>query len=117
ITLGRGPAEEAAAARALRHAAIVPLLDAGADCDPETSIARGFQSRERIDGRTLASLLEVEHQLTIERTVALALALLPALAYAHREGVVHRGLRPASIWLGPDGAPLLVDFGLAPREG
>jgi class 3 adenylate cyclase/predicted ATPase len=49
--------------------------------------------------------------------VRIAAAVADALAHAHARLVVHRDVKPANILLGPDGAPVLVDFGLALGEG
>ncbi len=46
----------------------------------------------------------------IEEAVALGEALAGALDHAHRQGVLHRALRPSNVLLGADGNPLLADF-------
>jgi hypothetical protein len=43
--------------------------------------------------------------------------VLRALAYAHREGVVHRDVAPSNIIITPEGTAKLTDFGLARTEG
>src|SRR5262249_21034037 len=43
--------------------------------------------------------------------------LAGAVHYAHRQGVVHRDLKPGNVLLTADGAPKVTDFGLARRLG
>ncbi|MBI2567972.1 MAG: protein kinase [Candidatus Schekmanbacteria bacterium] len=43
--------------------------------------------------------------------------LCSPLAYLHGEGLVHRDIKPDNILLRPDGAPVIVDFGLAAQFG
>jgi serine/threonine-protein kinase len=51
--------------------------------------------------------------MAVDEAVELLLPLADALDYAHRQGLVHRDLKPGNVLLRPDGSPVLADFGLA----
>jgi tetratricopeptide (TPR) repeat protein len=72
-----------------------------------------FISMALVEGRDLASLLEHEGRLPMERGLRFARQLCAALEAAHGEGVVHRDLKPQNILI--DGADhvYISDFGLA----
>jgi serine/threonine-protein kinase len=65
-----------------------------------------------IEGPTLRNALDRVRRLSEEDTFRLADELLDALACAHRQGIVHRDVKPENIILGDTGA-VLVDFGIA----
>ena len=100
---------EAKAAAKLRHPNIVPLFEAGID-GPRYYMAAAF-----VEGQTLAARLE-SHALPVTDAARLVQGLASALDYAHRQGVVHRDVKPANIMLDTQGEPLLMDFGLARLE-
>ena len=109
-----GSAEALAAARArirreaevlgqLDHPGIVPLLDVVDDGDDVVLVMPWLRGGSLAD-RGVMSPAEIE---------ALADHLLPALAAAHRAGVVHRDVKPANVLFDDDSRPLLADFGVA----
>jgi Protein kinase domain len=59
------------------------------------------------------SLAAAATPLAVQDLVVLGLGLARAVAGMHRRGVMHRNICPANIVVGDDGAPCLVDFGLA----
>src|SRR5262249_42662251 len=67
-----------------------------------------------VEGRTLAEALD-EKQLSLRDAVRVVRQLAEALAYAHRQGVVHRDVKPANVVLDRNDEPHLIDFGLATR--
>ena len=105
---------EAVAAARLAHPGIVATFDAGTDGD------LAFIVMELVPGRTLRDALAEARTLPPAVAVPLAAEVADALEHAHREGLVHRDVKPANILLTEqegETAPLLrvkvADFGIA----
>jgi len=90
----------------LSHPHIVKLLDVGRE-------ELLYYSMELVSGRSLKVLVQSEGQLSVDRTMKLLLPIAEALAASHREGVIHRDVKPENILVDLDDFPRLTDFGLA----
>ncbi len=99
--------QEARAAAALSHPAMVTLHDMGED--EHVGLYLVF---ERIIGPTLRERLHDKGPLPPIEVARLARALGSALTHAHAAGVVHRDVKPENVMLSPVG-PKLTDFGIA----
>src|SRR4051812_13940142 len=99
---------EARAAAELEHPNIVPVYDAG-EVEGRLYLAMKF-----IEGTDLAQILEKEGTLSPERTMAYLQQLADALDAAHKNGLIHRDVKPANALLEGDRL-YLTDFGLTRR--
>jgi serine/threonine protein kinase len=76
-----------------------------------------FLTMELVEGETLSKSIPA-HGFSMERFLSLAIALTDAVTAAHRQGILHRDLKPDNVMLTPDGRLKVLDFGLAKlREG
>ncbi|MEE9562420.1 MAG: serine/threonine-protein kinase, partial [Thermoanaerobaculia bacterium] len=96
---------EAKVISSLQHPNICTLHDIGSENGID------FLVMEFLDGKTLAAQLE-RGPLPMHELFPVAIAIADALDKAHRQGLVHRDLKPGNIMLTRAGAKLL-DFGLA----
>jgi eukaryotic-like serine/threonine-protein kinase len=101
---------EAQSAAGLRHPNIVPVYEVGGARD-YPFIVSAF-----INGQTLAEELS-RRRFDFSESAQIARAMADALQYAHDRLIVHRDVKPSNIMLEADGQPLLMDFGVAKREG
>jgi serine/threonine-protein kinase len=93
-------------ARGLRHRNIIRIHDVG------EAGGTAYVAMELVEGESLRKILE-EAPLSIARAIQIADEIASALAYAHEEGVVHRGVRPSNIIVPRSGGAKLGDFGIA----
>ncbi len=91
----------------LDHPGIVRLLDGGSTDD-----GVHYLVMERIEGVPITTYAR-EHQLSVQDRIALLRRVCSAVKYAHGKLVVHRDLKPSNILVDGDGAPRLLDFGIA----
>ena len=74
-----------------------------------------FVVSKYIDGTDLATRLK-QSRLSIHEAVELVATVAEALHHAHKQGLVHRDIKPGNILLDKSGKPFVADFGLALRE-
>lgn len=98
--------EEARAASALNHPAVVTIYEAG-QIGPQPYIAM-----ELVAGDTLREILTYG-ALPLRRALRIAVQIAEGLTKAHEAGLVHRDLKPENIKVSIDGFAKILDFGLA----
>ncbi|MFJ8664644.1 protein kinase [Streptomyces sp. NPDC093600] len=72
---------------------------------------------ELIEGKSLADAVREDGTLTPHRAAEVGLAILDVLRSAHREGILHRDVKPSNVLIAEDGRVVLTDFGIAQVEG
>src|ERR1700750_2052123 len=104
--------QEAMAAAAIRHPNTVSVTDYGI-LDGTTP----YLVMEFVEGRSLHEMLSQQKRLPPAEALRIMLAICAGVAAAHREGIVHRALKPLNIMLRPGEPPgeslKVLDFGLA----
>ncbi len=103
---------EAQAAGRLSHPGIVAIHDIAEDQYGQPYIVQEF-----VEGRPLNLLLGPTVQLPLELLLDIGIQVAQALDYAHRNGVIHRDIKPPNIIVTPDGHAKIADFGIARMEG
>jgi eukaryotic-like serine/threonine-protein kinase len=121
---------EAVAVAKLSHPNVVTVYDTGVDSFVNNAgrvERRAYLVMELLRGATLRTLMssDPEDRPTLREAVKIAAEIGDGLGYAHRNGVVHRDVKPANIFVetspGPIGARFgrvrVVDFGIAKGIG
>jgi tRNA A-37 threonylcarbamoyl transferase component Bud32 len=100
---------EATAAARLDHPAAVAIYDA--DVDPETGAS--YIAMEWVDGLSLRDHLVAGGSIPVAEAVDIVRQVAEALDAAHRQGLIHRDVKPANILIDRKGRAKLSDFGIA----
>ena len=94
----------------LDHPNIVPVHDVGS-----TEQFPCFVVSKYVDGASLYTRIR-QSRLSLHGVVELVATVAEALHHAHKQGLVHRDIKPGNILLDKSGRPFVGDFGLALRE-
>jgi serine/threonine-protein kinase len=98
---------EAESAGNLTHPNIIRIFDAGEDQEV------AYIAMELLEGEDLKKYSEKENLLPFEQVIDLVIKVADGLDYAHKQGVVHRDIKPGNIMLLKDGTLRITDFGIA----
>jgi serine/threonine protein kinase len=106
---------EAQAAAGLNHPTIVAVYDSGEDIVGTGTDAASlpYIVMELVEGETVRDILRSGAGFTPERALQVARDVLTALDYSHRNGIVHRDIKPGNVMITKSGAIKVMDFGIA----
>ena len=98
---------EAAAASKMSHHNIVNLLDVGND--------QGYRYlvMEYVQGKTLKDVIQERGAMPADVAAQVAIRILSALQHAHKNGIIHRDIKPQNILVHSEGHIKVADFGIA----
>ncbi|MGH3897881.1 MAG: Stk1 family PASTA domain-containing Ser/Thr kinase [Pseudonocardiaceae bacterium] len=102
---------EAQNAAALNHPAIVAVYDTG-----ETASEYGplpYIVMEFVEGLTLRDIVKTEGPMDEQRAMETMADICAALDFSHRNGIIHRDVKPANVMITSAGAVKVMDFGIA----
>jgi serine/threonine-protein kinase len=100
---------EALAAARLVHPNIVQVFDFGFDSGHH----QHFIVMEHVSGESCAELLRDRGHLSVEQALSIVTQACRGLDYAHRNGVVHRDVKPGNLLVSDSEVVKLADFGIA----
>ncbi|HYX89431.1 MAG TPA: protein kinase [Gaiellaceae bacterium] len=101
---------EAKNAAGLSHPNIVSIYDRG------TAEGTYYIAMEYLDGRSLKEMIVGRGPAPIKTAIEYARQILGAVGFAHRNGIVHRDIKPHNVLVSPEGRLKVTDFGIA-RSG
>jgi eukaryotic-like serine/threonine-protein kinase len=97
----------------LHHPGIAQVFDFGDAVDPASGRPTTYLVMELVPGRPLSELLADDRSLSPEGAAHVVAQAAEAIEAAHRQGIVHRDVKPANLIVTPNGAVKVTDFGIA----
>ena len=98
---------EAQRAANLNHPNIVSVFDWGEESGTY------FIVMEYVEGRSLAEIIRTEGSIQPDKVAEISSEVAAALSFAHRNGIVHRDVKPGNVLVAPNGHVKVADFGIA----
>ena len=98
---------EAEAASKVSHENIVNMFDVGIDDGLRYIVM------EYVDGKTLKDMIREEGRIEPDRALRMTIRILAAVDHAHRNGIVHRDIKPQNILVDKHERVKVADFGIA----
>jgi len=98
---------EAKHAAMINHEGIANVFDYGED------EGAAYLVMELVPGEALSTILEREKTISEQRVLKIIVQTARALSAAHREGLVHRDIKPGNLLITPEGHVKITDFGIA----
>lgn len=98
---------EAEAASKVSHENIVNMFDVGQDGDIR------YLVMEFVDGQTLKEMIREQGRINPDQALRMTIRILAAVDHAHRNGIVHRDIKPQNILVDRQGRVKVADFGIA----
>ncbi len=102
---------EAQNAAALNHPSIVAVYDTGEADTPAGPLP--YIVMEYVDGVTLRDIVQTDGPLPPQRAIEIIADACQALNFSHRNGIIHRDVKPANIMISSTNAVKVMDFGIA----
>ncbi len=102
---------EAQSAANLSHPNIVSVYDWGEE-DGTYFIVMEF-----VSGHSLSAVIRQDGSLLPDRAASIGADVAAALAFAHRNGVIHRDVKPGNVLIDDEGSVKVTDFGIARAKG
>ncbi|BBM85670.1 bifunctional serine/threonine-protein kinase/formylglycine-generating enzyme family protein [Candidatus Uabimicrobium amorphum] len=94
-------------AKTLQHDNIVKIYERG------ESHSTFYMIMEYIEGKSLYALIEEKKRLSSRHVLSIAKGIAKALVYSHKQGIVHRDIKPTNIIITKDQKIKITDFGMA----
>ena len=102
-------AREADFAMKIRHKNLISVYDVGED--PETGLC--YIIMDYVPGGTLSDRIKAQGKIPVDEAVRITMQIAAGLDIAHKNGLVHRDVKPDNIMFDADGTPKLADLGVA----